>query len=111
MTTEEIKLKAEQLSVQHNCKVHPLVFSADGESETVIGFIKEPPRFVKLRVMDKAMNAPMTSASEVVDSYLLKDVSDKRIFDENPDNDKYYLGAVWEAYNMISMSINQFKKK
>lgn len=111
MTEQEIQVKADELSIREQCKVHPLVFKAEGEDEQVIGFIKEPPRFVKLRVMDKAMNAPMTSAAEVVDGYLLKSDSDIRIYDEKPENDKYYLGAVWEAYNLISMSINQFKKK
>jgi hypothetical protein len=109
LSNEEILTKAGELSQRENCKVHPLVFM-DGE-EQIIGFIKEPPRHVKLRVMDKGLTSPITAASEILDAYLLKADSDTRIYDENPNNDNYYLGATMEAYNMITMSINQFKKK
>jgi hypothetical protein len=109
LSNEEITLKAGELTQREGCKVHPLVFEDNGVQ--VIGFIKEPPRHVKLRVMDKGLTSPVTAASEVLDAYLLKDVSDSRIFDEKPENDVYYLGATMEAYNMITMAINQFKKK
>jgi hypothetical protein len=109
MTNEEIQIKADELAVKFNCKVHPLVFS--NGTENVIGFIKEPPRFVKLRVMDKGLTQPATAAAEVLEGYLIKEESDSRIWIESPENDPYYLGATMEAYNMINMSVNQFKKK
>lgn len=109
MTNDEILHKADELSTREGCKVHPLVFM-EGE-EQIIGYIKEPPRHVKLRVMDKGLTQPATAASEVVEAFLLKPESDKRIWDENPANDKYYLGATMEAYNMINMAVNQIKKK
>ena len=85
--------------------------SKDTETnEDVVGFIKEPPRFVKLRVMDKGLTAPATAAAEIVDAYLIKEESDVRIYSETAD-DKFYLGATMEAYNMVSMAVNQFKKK
>lgn len=112
MTNEEIQLKADELTQREGCQVHPLVFKASAEEDdTVIGYIKEPPRFVKLRVMDKGLTQPATAAAEVVDGYILKAESDPRIWDEKPENDRFYLGATMEAYNMINMSINTFKKK
>lgn len=110
MTNELIEQQADELSNREGCKVHPLVFMA-GENDKVIGFLKEPPRHVKLRVMDKGLVSPATAAAEVLDAYLIKDVSDSRIWDEKPENDKFYLGATMEAYNMINMAVNQFKKK
>jgi hypothetical protein len=111
MTNEEIQARANELSLKHQTKVHPLVFSTEGSDEQIIGYIKEPPRFVKLRVMDKGLTAPVSAASEIVDSYLLKEESDPRIYSESPDNDKYYIGATLEAYNMVTLAVNQFKKK
>jgi hypothetical protein len=111
MTTEEIQQKADELSVKHSCRVHPLIFKDAESNEEVIGYLKEPPRHVKLRVMDKGLTAPATAAAEVVDAFLIREESDSRLYDENPTNDKYYLGATMEAYNLISMAINQFKKK
>jgi hypothetical protein len=109
MTNEEIIEKAGALATKEGCKVHPLVFE-DG-NEQIIGFIKEPPRHVKLRVMDKGLTQPATAAAEVVEAFLIKEESDSRIWDEKTENDKYYLGATMEAYNMINMAVNQFKKK
>lgn len=111
MTREEIQLKADELSAKHSCKVHPLIFKDVDSEEEIIGFLKEPPRHVKLRVMDKGLTAPATAAAEVVDAFLIREESDNRLYDENPANDKYYLGATMEAYNLINMAINQFKKK
>ena len=110
MTNEEIELKAEELGKKFNCKVNPLVFKADDGSD-VIGFMKEPPRFVKMRVMDKGLTSPVSAASEVVDAYLIKEESDPRIYSESQENDQYYIGATMEAYSMVKLSVNQFKKK
>jgi len=111
MTNEEIEAKALELGVKHNCKVFPLVFKDIEGGEDVIGFLKEPPRFVKMRVMDKGLTNPVSAASEVVDAYLIKEDSDSRIYSEAPENDVYFIGATMEAYGIVKMAINQFKKK
>ena len=61
--------------------------------------------------MDKGLTNPITAASEIVDAYLIKEESDPRIWDEKQVNDKYYIGAAYEAYNLVTMAVNQFKKK
>jgi hypothetical protein len=111
MTQEEIESKVQELSVKHSAVIHPIVFKVEDSEDTIVGFIKEPPRFVKLRVMDKGLTSPVTAASEVVDAYLIKEESDPRIYSEAPENDKYYLGATLEAYNLVTLAVNQFKKK
>lgn len=111
MTNEEIEAKAVELGVKHSCKVFPIVFKAVEGGEDVIGFIKEPPRFVKMRVMDKGLTSPVSAASEVVDAYLIKEESDARIYSEAQENDVYYIGATMEAYSLVKMAVNQFKKK
>ena len=111
MTNEQIQAKAESLSINHNCIVHPIVFQEPESDERIVGFLKEPPRHVKLRVLDKGMTSPMTASAEMIDAYLIREDSDARIWDEKPENDKYYLGATMVANDLIKMSINQFKKK
>ncbi len=111
MTTEQIQAKADELSAKHGCIVHPIVFQEGEDAEQIVGFLKEPPRHVKLRVLDKGMTSPMTASAEMVDAYLIREDSDARIWDEKPGNDKYYLGATMIANDLIKMSINQFKKK
>lgn len=111
MTQAEIEQKAAELSAKHNATVYPLIFQLEESDEQIVGYIKEPPRFVKLRVMDKGLTSPISAASEVVDAYLLKDESDARIYSDAPENDPYYLGATLAAYNLVTMAVNQFKKK
>lgn len=106
---ETAKKKAEELSSAFGCKVYPLVFAPEGES-IAIGFLKEPPRFVKLKMLDRAATQSITAASEVVDAYLIREHSDERIYSEASVNDLYYLGACLEAEKTVSIAINQLKK-
>jgi hypothetical protein len=103
----EAEKKAEALSVKLNCKVLPIVFRDEETGEDIVGFIKEPSRMVKLRVMDKAMTAPVTASAELFDSIFIEDESDARFLSV----DKFYLGATMEAFKTVEMSINTFKKK
>lgn len=111
LSQEEILQKADELSKIHGCKVRPLVFVDDATKETIVGYYKEPSRMVKTRVLDKAMQAPVTAACELLDAVLIGDASDPRILSESPENDKYYHGAALEIMTTITYSQNQFKKK
>ena len=106
-----IEKKLEELSTRENCRVLPIVFKDEETGEEVIGFIKEPSRAVKLRVMDKAMTSPVTASAELFESILLKEDSDKRFSSELSENDKYYLGGTMEAFKTVEMAVNTFKKK
>lgn len=103
----EAQKKAEALSIKLNCKVLPIVFHDEDTGEDITGFIKEPSRMVKLRVMDKAMTAPVTASAELFDSIFIEEESDKRFLTD----DKYYLGATMEAFKTVEMAVNTFKKK
>ena len=111
LTNEQVQAKADELQIREGCQVHPLVFVDTDTDTQVIGFVKEPSRMVKLRVLDKGLISPVTAAAELLDAVLIKDVSDARIWDEKPENDKIYLGAVMACYETIQLSTNQFKKK
>lgn len=103
--------KAKELSLKYGVKVSPIVFKESKQSqEIIVGFIKEPPRFVKLRMMDKGMTSPITAASEVMETCLIKEESDARIYSELPENDVFYMGATMVVYAMVEVAINQLKK-
>lgn len=102
-----VQERAEELSKKYKTKVMPIVFVDEETEEEIVGFIKEPARMVKLRVMDKAMTSPITASSELFETIFLEEESDKRIMSE----DKYYLGATMEAFKTVEMAVNTFKKK
>jgi hypothetical protein len=108
MTIEEIEAKALELGIKYNCKVVPIALEDD-----VVGFLKEPPRFVKMRFLDKmtAQQSSISTMAELLDAYLIKEDSDIRIYSEAPENDKYYFGATMAAIDFIKVQPSILKKK
>ena len=108
ITYEKYKKKADELGILHKCKVHPLVLLAANNSEEVIGYLKEPQRQVKSRLLDKiAAMEPISACSEVLEAYLIKEESDARILED----DKYFYAASLELYSTIQVAASVFKKK
>lgn len=110
LTKEQIEARADELSTVHSCKVHALEFIDPETKEQIIGYIKEPNRVTKLRVLDKGMISPISAAAELFEAILIRDESNPRIFSEKPEDDSIYMGAVMECYNTIKVSVNQLKK-
>jgi hypothetical protein len=80
--------------------------------DPVIGYIKEPPRLVKIRVLDKSSQVgDFAAASEMLDLCLIKDASDYRIYSEKSEHDSYFLGACYSAQKILQIALSQFKKK
>ena len=107
---EAVAQRAADLSRQFNCDVHPLVFSGTADT-MIVGYIKEPPRIVKMRALDKSLTSPSTAGAEVLEACLIREASDPRILSEAPENDVYYIGACLEAVSFVRRSVNLFKKK
>ena len=110
-TQEQIAAKAEELKAKYGCEIRPLVFIVPETQEQIVGYLKDVPRIVKLRAVDKGMLSPATAGAELLEIALVAEESDPRILSENAEHDSIYLGAAWECYNSVSISINQFKKK
>lgn len=111
MTKEEAQIKADELTTSLGIKVHAIVFQESQDSTEVVGFIKEPSRMLKLAVLDKSVMGSFSAASEMLESVLLKEHSDPRIYSERSEDDKIYLGAVMAAYDLVKFSVNTLKKK
>jgi hypothetical protein len=73
--------------------------------------VKEPSRAVKIAVMDKSLVGMYSASEQMLEVILIKEESDPRISSERSEDDKYYLGAVMEAYNLVKVAINQADKK
>lgn len=106
MTQEEVLSKADELGSKYGCKVTPLLFkNLDGEGD-IVGYLKEISRMAKLRVMDSMVTGGYSACSQLLDDCLLPE-SDPKIMAD----DRYYIGAVQEIQNMVTLAVNQFKKK
>jgi hypothetical protein len=101
--------KVAELEKQYGVTVYPVVFK-DEEGKDVVGYLKNPSRVVKLRVLDKSIMSPISAGAELLEVCLIKEASDPRIFSEAPENDTYNLGAAMAASRVVAFSTNQFKK-
>jgi hypothetical protein len=107
-TTEEMNIKAAELSKEFGVTVHAICFMGP-DKENIVGFIKEPSRIVKYRFLDKAMS-PMSAAVELLEALLIKKDSDPKIYSESPDDDLYNIGAATSCAALINVSTDMLKK-
>ena len=108
---EAAEQKALELTQQMGVKVHPLVFPDEVTDEPVVGFMQEPKRAVKLAVLDKSVMGGFSAADEMLDLILIKEHSDPRIYSEKSEDDRFRLGAVMAAFELVKFSTNSAKKK
>jgi len=110
MTTDEINAKAEELTLREGVKVYPMIFP-QASGVDVVGYLKEPSRMTKIRVMDKAMSMPITASYELFEACLLSADSDAIFTSERPEHDAFILGATMAAYNLVIIAVDSYKKK
>lgn len=113
LTTEQIEARADELSAALNVKVYPMeLYLEDKPEAQVIGFLREPNRLAKIRSLDMAQtHGSVESATTLLETCLIKEHSDPRIWSEDSAYDKLYIGAAMAASNLVQVSVNQFKKK
>lgn len=102
--TEEYKLKGVY-------KVHPIVFHDEKTGEDIVGYVKEPSRSAKMAVMDRAALGAYSVVEEILDSILIKEKSDPRMFSEDQANDSIHMGLVMAVYKLIEFKTNTASKK
>lgn len=115
LLNDRINEKVQELEKREGVKVYPILFFDITDKELidpVIGYIKEPSRLAKIRILDKSVQmGDFAASSEFIDMCLIKNDSDPRIYSTSQAFDSYYLGACNEAQKIISISVSQYKKK
>jgi hypothetical protein len=101
----------ETLKAKGVFKVHPIVFRDEKTSDVITGFVKEPSRMAKMAVMDKALMGSFSAVEEILDSVLIKEESDPRMWSESQEFDDIRMGLVMAVYNLIRYKSNTLKKK
>jgi hypothetical protein len=98
-----------RLSKELGREVHVCVFETE-EKEEIIGYLKEPDRLVKMRALDMSLQSWTSAANILLETSLIKEYSDPRILDENPDNDKIYFGFLMKANELVKFYSEKQKK-
>lgn len=112
LTPDQIQKKADELAAALKVTVTPIVFEDEETKEQIVGYLQEPNRLAKTRILDKAMGGMMISAAQdLLELTIIREASDSRIMSELPENDKYNLGAAVAAQELVKFAVNTFKKK
>jgi len=98
-----------RLSKDLGREVHVCVFETE-EKEEIVGYLKEPDRLVKMRALDMSLQSWTSAANILLETSLIKEYSDSRILDENPDNDKIYFGFLMKANELVKFYSEKQKK-
>lgn len=107
-----MEAKADELTAKHGVKVTPILFFNKIETDPVKGYLKEPSRLAKVRILDRSNQlGDFSAAAEMLDICLIKEDSDTRLYSESQEFDEIYLGALNECQKLIRISLNQIKKK
>lgn len=93
-------------------KVIEFKFLDEDTNEFVVGYMKKPNTITKLRAMDNAINGLFTACDKIYKSHIIKEESDKRLYDEVEieKDDRFYLGAVNQVVASIQFAENVLKK-
>lgn len=107
----DVEARVIELEKKYSCKVHPIVFQEDEDSEKIIGYIKEPSRMLKARILDSATTGAVSNSITLLEAVLLTEESDPRFSSSKSEDDHIVLGGALSAMSTIKISTNQFVKK
>ena len=112
MKKSEIELKAEELAKKYKVPQVHIFIGEDEKGEQIVGYMKEPSYIQKLVALDKmATTGPFMAGDELREAITLREESDPRTFDPNPECDKYRLGMTSACITILEVYQNSYKKK
>lgn len=109
---KEVEVKRLELKEKFKREVYSYIVKIK-DGDYAISFIQEPQRLTKMRAMDSMnTNGSISSVGDMVlQSSLIKEESDRRVLDLNPEYDSLYLTMINACSELISMYSTVLKKK
>jgi hypothetical protein len=98
-----------RLSKELGKEVYYYTFETE-DKEEIVGFMKDPDRLIKMRALDMSLQSWTAAANILLETCLIKEYSDPRILDENPENDKIYFGFLMKANELVKFYSEKQKK-
>jgi hypothetical protein len=100
-----------KLEEKYKGKVKVAVLTLNSEDEPCVVFFRTATTFTKMQCMDLAYQSYSKASATLFDATVIREASDTRVFQQNDDNDAYYLGALEFCLNTIIVARDTLKKK
>lgn len=112
MTPEEVEAKAGQLAEKLQRKVYPILLNIS-ETDQVVGFVQEPSRQAKIVAIGALMKDqnPVDYGMPILESSLIKEESDPRLYSTNPEHDNIVISAAIICAPIVQLYASEIKKK
>jgi hypothetical protein len=111
---KQVKADAETqrnlLGEKYKTKVKVAIFRASAEDEPCVVYFEPASTFTKMQCMDMAMQSPMKASRTLFEATVIKEESDPRVFQQDNDDDFYYLGAIQYCGDLIRYAVDILKK-
>lgn len=108
---EEAEAKRKQLEERLKCKVKMSILTMPGDEEPCVVYFKTATTYTKMQCMDLAFQSYSKASATLFEATVIREASDARVFQQNDDNDIYYLGALDVCLNSIMVARDVLKKK
>ena len=106
----EAEAKRKELEEKYKGKVKMAILSTAGGQEPCIVYFRTATTFTKMQCMDLAYQSYSKASSTLFEATVIREASDVRVFQQNNDEDAYYLGALEYCLNSIIVARNALKK-
>ncbi len=109
--TLRASIEAEINQKEPGIKVFDWTFGNDETGEVRV-FVRQPNRYVKNAAIDEETISKTKSWQTLFETCVIKEHTDKRVHDENPENDMFYYAVLNKMDSLIIWySIDFLKKK
>jgi len=106
----DVEEKRIQLEEKYKCKVKAAIFKASQDDEPCVVYFRPATTFTKMQCMDMAAQSAMKASRILFEATVIREASDQRAFQQDNDNDFYYLGAIKFCGEMVTYARNTLKK-
>jgi hypothetical protein len=107
----DAEAKRAQLEERLKSKVKVAILTAGADEEPCVVYFRAATTFTKMQCIDLTLQSYMKASATMFEATVIRESSDPRVFQQDNDNDAYYLGAIQYCGGLIRIAKNLLKKK
>jgi hypothetical protein len=106
----DAETKRKELEEKLKGKVKMTILTTASDEKPCVVYFRTATTFTKMQCMDLAYQSDSKASATMFEATVIREASDARVFQQNNDEDAYYLGALEYCLNSIIVARNALKK-